>query len=152
MMSAHSVRAVTVYTLIQLLRLPYNLLLIPLTRFDRRILLTLVRKIRCLHLHPLRIPKPQTRIVQHLDGEIDGFGAEVHDQRIAFKLPLVILVHLDPGLAAINLLSYDAALGEDAVDLFEGRVGRQRGYIDGGVDAGFLRLLDWLVLEGSHLS
>lgn len=133
--------------LVQLPRLPNDLLLIPLARLRRRLLLALVRKVGRLHPHFLRLPKSKTGIIQHLDRQIDGLGSEVDDQCIAFELAPVVLVHLDPGLTAIDLLGYDAAFGEDGADFFEGGVGWKGGHVDRCVDAGPFGFLDRLVLE-----
>ena len=132
---------------IQLLCLPDNLFLIPLAAFDRHPLLVLVGKIRRLHLHSLRISEPQTGVIEHLDRQVDGLWSEIHDQCITLELSPIVLIHLDPGLTAINLLSDDAALGEDGVDFFESGVRGKRGHVDGCVDAGLFGFLGRRVLD-----
>lgn len=110
------------YILVQLLSLPDHLFLIPLARLCRRLLLALVGKVGRLHLHALGIPKPEARVIQQLDGQLYRLGSKVHDQRVPFELSFFILIHLDPRLATVDLLGYDAAFGEDGADFFEGGV------------------------------
>jgi hypothetical protein len=64
---------------------------------------------------------------------------------------LIVLIHLDPGLAAVDLFGYDAAFGEDEADFFERGVRREGGYVDGCVDAGFLGFRGGPVLECANL-
>jgi hypothetical protein len=73
--------------------------------------------------------------------EIDGFGSEIDDERIAFELSSTIFVHLDARFAGINLLCNDTTFGENVIDLFLVDIERDGGDVDGGVDSCFLRLV-----------
>lgn len=98
-----------------------NLLLVLVIRLRRCFLLTLVREVRSLYPHLACwsfCAQSEICIVKHLNRKIHGLGSEEDDESIALELSLIVLIHLDPCLARVDLLCDDAAFREDVLDFF----------------------------------
>ncbi len=132
-----------------LLRSLDDLLLVFFVRLGGRVLLTFVGEIRRLDSHlPVGAlgAQPEIRVVQHLHGQFDRLGSEIHHERVTLELALVVFVHLDARFPRVDLLGDDSAFGKDALDFFQVGVERDRGDVDGRVDSRFLGLLGRLLL------
>ena len=122
--------------LIQFLGLFDNLLLVFVVTLSRSIFLRLVAEVRRCHLHLARrgrLSQPEIRIIQHLNGQVDTFGAEVKNEGIAFEILMLIGVQLDPWLSLVNLFGNHATSREDFIDLLHRDIEREGSDIDGGV-------------------
>lgn len=81
------------------------------------------------------MPRPEIRIIEHLDRQIDALGAKIQDQGIAFEVSGVVGVELDTRFASVDFLGNDTAAGEDVGDFLDRGVEGKVGDVDGGVFA-----------------